>query len=564
MTKKKQSEEARSDIHRIEREMFLSTITEIKNKNKGAKFVLILDNETTPILGSMFTVTELMENHITMIEKYSLVRQPLRNYHAIYLLSPRTVEAGDSAGDGREDLKILRSDIDKGLYLAPHLLLTYESQEALEALARIPKIVEKLQTLKILFIQYKCVDPWTFHTNTPAAFNSMYSDAPSVSFQKCCDDMISGLVSFFFSIQARPRVAFAKNPDKVGIFAAQFEDRMDRVMGELDKDTAKNFDTKDTVLVILSRGNDAIAPLLHQFTYEANTYDTIEVVDQVVIPDPSHKDEKVTLDWFQDQLFQKVRFIQMMDIANTLEEALAPFKELEALQTKGETQAIRSDATKKIARRKTERDQAAGHMTNASNITTQNNARHLVDLSSYEQSIAVGFADGKKFKTNGMELTGKLSVSGPTDEDKVRVLALFNMKVKMFSEAELGRLLQGTSVNPVWKPAVMAIQRLSDDKFKRTDDRVLEGALLTDKYQPLVYEIGKKLSSKDKIEDMEKPKDIGTCRRIVFFIMGGVTYMELRWIDTLRKSDEMRSRKIYVGGSNMMDPLAYLNGLKQL
>ena len=561
--KKKQGEDVRADIHRIEREMFLSAITEIKNKNKGAKFVLILDNETTPILGSMFTVTELMENHITMIEKYSLARQPLRNYHAIYLMSPRTVEAGDSAAEGREDLKILRNDIDKGLYLAPHLLLTYESQEALEALARIPKIVEKLQTLKILFIQYKCVDPWTFHTNTPAAFNSMYSDAPSVSFQKCCDDMISGLVSFFISIQARPRVAFAKNPDKVGIFAAQLEDRLDRVIGELDKDMAKNFDTKDTVLVILSRGNDAIAPLLHQFTYEANAYDTLEVVNHQVA-NPDQKGEMVNLDWFQDDLFQRLRFVQMAEIGPLLDGAVDPFKELDNLQKKGETAAIKADAAKKLARRKKERDEAYGHTSVADLITKQNNERHLVELSEYEQSIAVGFAEGKKFKTNGMELSGKLSVNGRTEEDKVRLLALFSMKVKKFSEAELGRLLQGTSVDAGWKSAIMSMQRMSDDKFKRTDDRVLDAPMFTDKYQPLVYEIGKKLSSKDKIEDMEKPKDIGTCRRIVFFIMGGVSYMELRWLDTLRRSDEMRSRKIYIGGSNIMEPLAYLNGLKQL
>ena len=561
MSRRKQNEEAQADIHRIEREQFLTALNELKGKFKNTKFVLIIDSETTPILSSLVTVTELMENQITMIDKYSLDRQPLRSYHAIYLISPESLK---SKG-GEEDIKKLESDMKTGKYLATHIFLTHDDQEALDSLARHREIVEKLQTLKVIFIHYRCVDPWTFHTMTPNAFNSMYSDTPRANFQQCCESMLSGLTSFFFAIQARPRIVFADKPDKVGIFAGQLEQRLDELQKALSPDVAKKFDTKDTVLVILARGNDAIAPLLHQFTYEANIYDTLKVVDGVLTPDPAHPDEKVTLDVFQDDLFKKVRFVPMTDIGDILKEALSEFTALEKQQKEGATEEIKREALKKIAKRKVERDQAANHMATASAVAGENKERHLADLATYEQNIAVGFAEGKKFKTNGMELSGKINLSGMTEADKVRVLALFNLKVKKFGEAEVGRLLQGASMSPEWKPAVLATSRFASDEVHRDDDRVLEEEAWThDKYQPLVYEIGKKLTTGAKMKDMEKPKDIGSCRRIVFFILGGVSFMELRWLETLRRSDKMGNRKIYVGGSNILEPLVYLDELKQL
>lgn len=560
MSRRKQNEEAQADIHRIEREQFLTALNELKGKFKNTKFVLILDSETSPILSSLCTVTELMENQIVMIDKYSLERQPLRNYHAIYLISPDTLK---SKG-GEEDIKRLESDIKTGKYLAPHIFLTHNDQEALESLARHREIVEKLQTLKIIFIHYRCVDPWTFHTMTPKTFNAMYSDEPSANFQQCCESMLSGLTSFLFAIQARPRVVFAKNPAEVGIFAGQLEQRMDDIQKALSPDVAKKFDTKDTVLVILSRGNDPIAPLLHQFTYEANVYDTLKVVDGVVTPNPAHPKEQATLDVFQDDFFKKVRFMHMRDIGDFLKGALKEFTELEEQQKKGATEAIKREALKKTAKRKVERDQVANHMATADAAATQMKERHLVDLATYEQNIAVGFAEGAKFKTNGMELSGKINVSGMTEEDKVRVIALFNLKVKKFGEAEVGRVLQGASMSQEWKPAVLAMSRFASDELHRDDDRVLEEAWMDDKYQPLVYEVAKKLTTGAKIKDMEKPKDIGSCRRIVFFILGGVSFMELRWIETLRRSDKMGNRKIYVGGSNIVEPLVYLDELKQL
>jgi hypothetical protein len=542
----------RFDLRHLARQQLIDTIDSIRTQYKDAKFVMVIDTESLPVLGSIFRTIELVEKHIVLLEKYELKRKPLPSYHGLYFLNPSA-----SLGKLIEDFSG-----DAPRYAAAHILFTYPCGDApLDELRAFPAVVSRIVTFKCLFLQFTPHDPFTFWALAAEALVSLYARAPTVPWVRSADKIVSGLISFFFSIKAQPVLAFEKANEKVASLAAQFQRQLDATfatLGDAGRSIAKN----NTILLIVSRGADPVAPLLHQFTYEAFVRESLSPSEEYQI-DEREANSLTLLNYYEDDLFKRIRFVDYPNLQDLIEPEHRPFAELQRLTREGATPEIRSDAIKRLARENKKRCEAGNHYCILGKLSDEIQRRPLVALAEYEQSLATGTEAGDKFKPSIPKLTQVITQSNLAPGDAARVLALYQIRGKRL-DSDLDRLCSTANVEPKHKAAIANIgDCLGTAVPRKTEAMVLKDAFKTDKYIPLVSElVGAVVDGKLDSKLFEGPQGKTKYQNIVLFVVGGISFMELRWLESMRA--RLKGTKLYVGSTTYLLPRAFLAQLANL
>ncbi|OHT14029.1 Sec1 family protein [Tritrichomonas foetus] len=540
-----------SDLRSDARSTLQQSLTELKTKYRSTKFILVLDDQVAPIFSSLFSMSELMENNIVLVERYSLKRKPLTSYHAIYLLGP-DAEIGTFMADWEKEPK----------YAAPHVFFTFACNTAsLNKLEQAPSIVDRILTFKFLYLHFTPIDPFTFFANCPAAFNSLYSPGPKLSLDKAYTQMLHGLISFFFTIRAKPLVAYDKKFTNCANFAKKFINDMDEQMNSFPPEIQQTFNQNNTLLVIIPRGSDPVAPLLHQFTFEAMVYEHYKVEDGVYKIKPEDPHSYLSLDYYYDTTYKELRYVHMENLIDNVRMLAQPFLDLQK-QQQGTPQE-KTEANRKITQCRQQYDQIISAFNVCIEIVESKVTKAVMDASAYEQTMASGMKNADtKFKPSKVELSQFLSRNDINEEDKVRLLTIYAMTGKKMPPNEIQRTMQSAGIDTKYKNAAINADTIVEEiERKKKYDKE---AYTTSKYIPYVSEvlhnaIDKKLHKKD----FEIPESSARYQNIVLFMMGGISFMELREINEIRS--KTRGMKIYVGSTGPLTPMSYvkeIGGLK--
>lgn len=538
------------DLRECSRNILLKSFSDIRNQYKNTRFILVLDDAIVPIISSIFDMTELMEHNIVLCERYVLVRRPLQHYHAIYLLGP-SVDIQPFIDDWKSDPK----------YSAPHVLFTYEPDESvLSKLHQSPSVVDHILTFKNLYIHFRPFDPMTFLLDLPCVFNSLYSTGPKYTLGKANQFMLQSLVSFFFAAKLRPVVAYDKTSSACQGFAAQFESKMTDLMRELqEKNLSKDFQG-NTLLIILHRGDDAVAPLLHQFTFEAMVYEYYDVKDEIYTIDPKNKDDFLSLDYYYDQSYKDIRYVHMSSLMNTVKARSEEYRALHNLSING-TLDEKREAQRKITRVRKNYNQTISEFSVALELTQDKVTELVMESAAFEQNMVSGMKnETEAFKLQKIDLSSFLKKS-LSPVDKMRLIAIYTMITKPMGESEVQRTLQSAGLpDDYWNTTMNA--SLVKGKVKR-HNKYDKTRYTTDKYVPYVSEIAQNaVAKKLPADDFELPESSGRYQNIVIYVMGGISCMELREIDEIRNKN--RGSRIYVGSTQLLTPQIYLDQIAEL
>jgi hypothetical protein len=238
--------------------------------------------------------------------------------------------------------------------------------------------------------------------------------------------------------------------------------------------------------------------------------------------------------------------------------------ELERLQTGGETAEIRRDATKKLTRMTVRRNQVHNHwivLSKLSDLTAPGTS--LVPMAEYEQAMATGRESlDEAFKPSTPKLIQRLSQPGITALDAARLVALYQVRGKKL-EAELDKICDGPRIDPKHRQAIRNLATLLGPMYNRKSEDLLvpkingQAPFKADKYLPLVYQlVNNALDGKLDGKAYEVPSHSGRYQNIVVFVVGGISYMELRWLDAIRT--RLKGTKLYVGSTCPLIPRAFL------
>jgi len=275
-------------------------------------------------------------------------------------------------------------------------------------------LTERLGTLKEFNMEYVTHDSRVFTTPVPDDLSTFYSaDAHQlVGYEDAMESVVSRLATLFASLREAPSVRFRAGKSSANEAAAMREMLAGRLAGQLAQriqalqTRLPDFPQSETCdLLILDRSVDAIAPVVHDWSYECLCHDVLRMRGPMyryryTANNGKTEEKDVALDE-ADVLFRELRSLHVADVLIRVSERMEKFRDANkaASGPKGGKSDLSVGAMKKMVESLPQyREQLAKlsvHTTVAEELNTAIKLRRLNDVGHLEQDLVFGDATSK-------------------------------------------------------------------------------------------------------------------------------------------------------------------------
>ncbi|KAK9079729.1 hypothetical protein SSX86_001402 [Deinandra increscens subsp. villosa] len=526
-----------------------------KPDSKSKWKVLIMDKVTVRIMSHSCKMAELTEEGVSLVEDINKRRQPLPNMDAVYYIQPT-----------KENVTMLVSDLSGKSPLYRDAYIFFSSTIPKELVAEIkkePTIKSRLRGMKEMNLEYFTIDSQCFITDHGKALEELYGDEEiSRKGDECLTAMANRIATVFASMLEFPfvryRAAKSLDPTTMTTFCDLIPTKLAAaVWNSLSKyKSLPNFPQIETCdLLILDRSIDQIAPIIHEWTYDAMCHDLLEMdgnkyVHEVQSKTGDYEKKEVLLEE-HDPVWSELRHSHIADASERLHEKMTNFvfknKAAQMQQGSRDGEQVSTRNLQKMVQAlplyNEQMDRLSAHVGIAGKINSIIRETGLMGLGQLEQDLVFGDAGIKdviNFLTEQMDLTY---------EYKVRLLMIYAAThPEKFESDELTKLIELGNLSPDDVNAVynMRFLEAAPETFQssnnpkhglRKDRPGEESAWQLSRFYPMIEELIEKLS-KNELPVNEYP-----CMNDPSPTFHGAShYVSARVLDT-PSAHSMRSRR---------------------
>ncbi|KAF8637589.1 hypothetical protein AX17_002658 [Amanita inopinata Kibby_2008] len=648
-----------SSLITIVRNKFLEAIRSV---NPPARWkILVVDEHAQKLLGSVLKQFDILEENVTLIESISNRREPQPEFEAIYLLMPTSQNVDRIIGDFA-----LRQQ-----YAAAHLFFIEGLSEPLFERLTTSPAERYLKGLRELFINFSVLEAQVWSLQLPELFFSAFSPPrteghfraarirleedlmfASKMITNMCITLNENPYIRYYAPQnhpplgpLKPHVSTRPPPPSEnsarwrtnlarGAEARAYESvETDHVTKLLALMVQKNLDEHKRMnpefaklpeyqrprgtLIITDRSMDMLAPLIHEFTYQAMTHDLLPIngtkyTYKFQSSVGAYEDKTATLS-DTDTVWTDIRHMHMREAIDKL---MADFNKFLADNAvfKGEGAASLNDMKEMLAnlpQYQEQREKFSLHLNMAQECMAIFERDKLPLVANVEQCCATGLtAEGKTPKSLVEEMVPLLDGRDVINANKVRMVALYIQYRDGVPDEDRRRLYQHARLNLAEQDAVNALVHMGVRVTRGPNDRDIRKKIKQKSSNDDEYELSRfKPALRAVIEDhvankldnslfpyvrespssipppvslrtatspttslrsqkpawhrapRQGPATVEIRQRVIVFVVGGVTYSEIR--EAYQLSTPL-NKDIYIGSTHTTTPRHFVDDLKVL
>ncbi|KAJ8100424.1 Sec1-like protein [Lipomyces tetrasporus] len=540
-------------------------------ESSGGKMkILLLDNETTPILSMISTQSLLLKNEVYLMDRLdNSNRERMRHLRCLVFVRP-TNDAIQAIVDELRDPKYGEYE----LYFS-----NVVKKSALERMAEADDY-EVVKAVVEVFADFLVINKDLFALNLFAPQSCIFGDAPESWNTRPFMRSVEAITGALLTLKKKPLIRYEANSPLAKSLAIE-------TLYNIQQDP-KLFDFRkmDTppVLLILDRKNDPITPLLTPWTYQAMVHEYLGIrngrVDLSGVPDVRADMKEIVLSPEGDSFYTDSMFKNFGDLGASIKDYVDKYQS----RTKSNANIESIADMKRFVEEYPEFRKLSGnvtkHVTLVSELSRRVSQDNLLEISELEQSLACNDNHANDLKQLRIFLSQNLP-----DDTKIRLVALYALRYERSDQgpSALPSLLDQLSRANVSPTRLLALKTLlryagaserqedlfkTDSIFSRAQSgfKGLQG--VENVYTQHVTLLERTLGAlvKGRLRDNLYPFIEGggssrdkPCDIIVFFI-GGVTFEESKVIAQINASTP--GLRIVVGSTAMHNSKTFLDEME--
>lgn len=306
------------------------------SNNPQPQKILVVDRPALRIIDSAIKMNELLDENIigefqpySRLFSYRPVVEPLekrrQSYHtmdAIYFLAPTM----DGVSRIIEDFTRHRFNKDGFTYAAIHLFFTSSLDDRLFFKLKSSSASRYIRTLKEIYLDFVALESQVFSLERPYSLISFFgTEVTGEQSSREFSMIASQIASLCIMLGEFPYIRYAavNGFDRItSRLAALVYDELEKY-AKSDNDFPSENSSQRATLLIVDRSIDTVAPLLHEFTYQAMANDLLNITDggtryryKITTGADGMKDKDVLLDESIDPVWASIRHTHIAECIN--------------------------------------------------------------------------------------------------------------------------------------------------------------------------------------------------------------------------------------------------------
>uniref|UniRef100_A0AAA9SWU5 Vacuolar protein sorting-associated protein 45 n=1 Tax=Bos taurus TaxID=9913 RepID=A0AAA9SWU5_BOVIN len=477
----------------------------IEDSGPGMK-VLLMDKETTGIVSMVYTQSEILQKEVYLFERIdSQNREIMKHLKAICFLRPT-----------KENVDYLIQELRRPKYSIYFIYFSNViSKSDVKSLAEADE-QEVVAEVQEFYGDYIAVNPHLFSLNILGCCQGRNWDPVQLS------RTTQGLTALLLSLKKCPMIRYQ--------LSSEAAKRLAECVKQVITKEYELFEFRRTevppLLLILDRCDDAITPLLNQWTYQAMVHELLGInnnrIDLSRVPGISKDLREVVLSAENDEFYANNMYLNFAEIGSNIKNLMEDFqKKKPKEQQKLESIADMKAFVENYPQFKKMSGTVSKHVTVVGELSRLVSERNLLEVSEVEQELAC-----QNDHSSALQLVSAVIEYGGK---RVRGSDLFSPKDAVAITKQFLKGLKG----------VENVYTQHQPFLHETLDHLIKGKLKENLYPYL---------GPSTLRD--RPQDI------IVFIIGGATYEEALTVYNLNRTTP--GVRIVLGGTTVHNTKSFL------